>query len=74
MIIKWANIVALILALTALIVIFKTPHEIGAFLGTMRYIGSGNPDDEMLGLLAFGLVLVLVVAVAKIAIDGNRKD
>jgi len=74
MTIKWTNIIALALLLMALVVIFKAPSEIGAFLGTVRYIGSGQPHNEMMGLLVFGLVLVLIVAVAKIVIDSNRKN
>ena len=74
MTIKWANVVALALAIFALVLILKMPGEMGAFMATMRYIGSGNRDEEMMGLLAFGLVMVLIVAVVKIIIEVNHKD
>lgn len=74
MTIKWANVVAFALAIFALVLIIKMPGEMGAFLATMQFIGSGNPEEEVIGLLAFGLVMLLIVAVVKIIIDGNHKD
>ena len=73
MTIKWTNIIALALVLAAVVVILTVPREIGAFLGTIRYIDGGDPHDEMMGLMAFGLLLLLIVAVVKIAINGDGK-
>ena len=55
------------------IAILVQGHEaIGAFFETIQSIGSGAPDQELKGFLAYGFVLVLIVAVAKIIVETNR--
>ena len=65
--IRWRNIVALALLVFALVVVVHALPEITEFLSTMRHMGpSGDRDDRMFGLMAFGLVALTVVAVVRI--------
>ena len=75
MTVKWPNVVALAFLVVALIVFVTASDEIGAFLGAIRNIGPGHsPDDQVMGLLAYGLVLAAFVAAVKIIVETNRKD
>lgn len=70
--IKWANVVAFALAITAFVIAIRWHHAIVEFLNNMGRIGPGYSGEEQTwGLLAFGLILVLIVAVTKIALQ-NR--
>ncbi len=73
--IKWTNIICLALVIFAIILMVKTPHQIGAFLSTMKDIGPEHSHEEKtVGLLAFGLLMVIIVALAKIVIESNRRN
>lgn len=73
--VKWRNVIALALTLAALTVILKAPGEMGAFLAGMQKVGPDHtPQEQTMGLLAYGLVLLAVVAVVKIVTQNNDKD
>ena len=66
--IKWTNLIAFALALFALVIVLTMPRTIVSFLATMKNIGPGHtPEEQTLGLIAFGLLLVTIVALARIA-------
>lgn len=70
--IKWNNLIALALLVFAFVVGLRYLPQIGEFLATLSQVGpGGDPDQRTFGLMAFGLVLVLIVAVVKILT--NRK-
>ena len=59
----------------ALTVAFFNRAEIGVFLASMKDIGPGHTAEEKtIGLLAFGLVLVTIVAVVKILSQSAGRD
>lgn len=65
--IKWRNIFAFLLALGAFILLIHSLEPIAAFLATMRDIGPGHtPEEQLKGLLAFGLVLISILGVIRI--------
>jgi len=73
--VRWRNVIALALALIAIVVIVKAPGEIGAFLASMRDVGPDHtPQEQTMGLLAYGLVLLAIVAVVKIVTQNNGSD
>lgn len=73
--VKWRNVIALALALFAIAVIVKAPGEMGAFLASMQNVGPDHtPQEQTMGLLAYGLVLIAIVAVVKIVIQNNDTD
>jgi len=72
--ILWHNVVALLLAIIGITLLIRNGTEIRSFLSTTRQIGPGHsPDEQVMGLIAFGLVLVAFLAVLKIIIERNRK-
>jgi hypothetical protein len=65
--VRWANVIAFGLFVIALVLIFCNWRAIAAFLGTMKSIGPGHSPEEMtLGLVAFGLTGILVLAAIRI--------
>ena len=53
----------------------KMPREIGVFLSSMKNIGpSHSPEEQTLGLIAFGLVAITIVAVVKILVHSQQRD
>jgi hypothetical protein len=71
--IHWPNIYALIFTIVASIVAIRHQAAIGTFLSSIAHIGPGHAGDEQtIGLIAFGIVAVLFVAVLRILIH-NRK-
>lgn len=72
MIIKWSNIAVLAFALIALCVICTHGNEIRAFLANMTRIGPGHSNDEVTaGLIAFGLVGVIIVAIVRLLTNSH---
>lgn len=69
--IRWNNVVLAGLLVAGVIVAIKGAPQIGAFLATADQIGVGNPNDQVKGLLAVGLLGVIVVCVARILIQGT---
>jgi Na+/glutamate symporter len=71
--IKWSNIVAFALAVFALIVFSKTWPLIAAFFAAMKAIGPGHdPDQQVQGLVAFGLIALTLVGIVKILSSSGR--
>lgn len=71
--VKWSNVIVLALAVLSTVVLVRGHEAIGAFFETIQSIGSGAPDQELMGFLAYGFILVLVVAVTKILVEANKK-
>jgi uncharacterized membrane protein YqhA len=72
--IRWNNIIALILLVLALILLVKLLPAMVVFLASMKDIGPGHTTDEKtIGLIALGLVGVLLVAVVRILTSNNSK-
>jgi hypothetical protein len=73
--ILWHNVFALMLVILVIVVMVSRRAEIGTFLAAMQDIGPGhNADEQVMGLIAFGLVLVAIVAVLKIVLGNDRKE
>ena len=73
--IKWTNIICLGLTIFAVILLVRMHEQVGSFLGMIRKIGAGNdPEDQVMGLIAFGLVGVVLLGIIKIASRNNRND
>ncbi len=71
--IRWSNIVVLLLIVFALVVGIKAYRQITEFLSNMGNIGSGHSSHEQtFGLIAFGLILVTIVAIVRILQDNGR--
>ena len=65
--------VGLILAVVIVVLLVKHWTEMGYFLGTIQYIGPGySREEQIMGLIAFGLVMVLIVALVRILKDSNN--
>ena len=70
--IKWHNIFSLVFLIFTFILLMKFWNAIGAFLMTMRNIGPDHtPEEQVPGLIAFGLIIVLLVAIVKLLTSGN---
>jgi hypothetical protein len=74
MTVNWSNVVALGLLVFAAAILVQSHEAISAYLATIQEIGNGSGDIEVMGLLAFGTVLLLIVSVVKIIVESNRKD
>ena len=71
--IRWNNIIALILLVIAALLAIKLLPAIAAFLASMKDIGPGHTRDEKtFGLIALGLVGMLLVAVVRILSRGSK--
>jgi len=71
---RWNNIIALILFVIALVLGVRFLPAIVGFLGSMNDIGPGHTTDEKtMGMMAFGLVAILLVAVVKVLTQGPKK-
>ncbi len=63
----WNRFLALIFAIIALVLFLKNRAAMGEFLSQTGRIGPGHsPDEITAGLIALGLVGVLIVAIVKI--------
>ena len=69
--VKWSNIIALGLAIVLLIILWKAAPEIRIFLGSLRNIGPGPIEDQAMGLVAFSLICIVIVAIVKILTRGG---
>lgn len=73
--IRWANIFALILLIVSAVLFFKNGEEIVGFVMSMRNIGPGHtPEEQTIGLIALGLIGVIIVAVVKILTQNNQRN
>lgn len=71
--IKWHNLIALALIVFAIVVVVKTPNELFAFLSSVDKIATGESANEWTrGLIAFGFVLLPIVAAVKILVERDR--
>ena len=71
--IRWNNIIALLLLIFAFVILMRGWDEIGQFFSGMGDLGPRHSQEEqIMGLIAFGLVGVLIVAVVKILTQGKE--
>jgi len=75
--IKWNNVIAFGMALAALAIVMTHGQEMAAFLHAMKDVGPGHtPEEQVVGLIACGLIFVFVVALVRILTNdrgGDRK-
>ena len=72
--IKWNNIIAAALGITALILLLRYREQATAFLSTAKRIGPGNsPEDMTLGLIVIGFGGAVLVAIVRLLTSNNRK-
>jgi hypothetical protein len=72
--IKWNNIIAAALAITALIFLLRYREQATAFLSTVNRIGPGNsPEDMTLGLIVIGFGGAVLVAIVRLLASNDRK-
>lgn len=65
--IHWQNVFVALFLIALLILLATEGRSIAAFLGSWRNLGPNHPSDErFVGMLAFGLIGVLIVAITKI--------
>ena len=65
--IKWRNIVFLILLLVSATLIVHSGESILGFFGKIKSLApSGDQDDRVMGLIALGLVGIVIVAVVRL--------
>lgn len=73
--ILWARVITALIALFVLLILIVYRGPIAAFLGSMGEIGPGHTTEEKtVGLIAFGLVLVGILAVVKIVSQRASKE
>ena len=72
--IRWGAVTALVFMVGAFVIAVVYRDAITRFLGTMQTIGPGHTTDEqVLGLIAFGIIAMLIVAVVRLFRDANSK-
>jgi hypothetical protein len=72
--IKWSNVVAMALAIFGLLLGIKLAGPMSEFLSNLGTIGgTHNRQQQFLGMMAFGLVLVTIVAIVRI-LQNNRSE
>ena len=70
----WHNIIALILAILAIGILLNMSKPLAAFITGMGDIGPYHAtEDKVLGLIAFSLTGLILVAIVKI-LTHNRND
>lgn len=73
--IKWSNVVVVAILAFAVAVIVAAPEQMRAFLGSMEGIAPGHsPEEQVKGLIAFGVVIASILAVAIIVSRGRNRD
>jgi len=71
--ILWHNILALILTAVATAVLIRYRTATATFLGNVARIGPGHSTDEQtLGLIAFGICGVVLVAIVRLLTRNHR--
>ena len=72
---RWDNIFALGLIVFSLLLLTSYPVQIGSFLNSVEYAGPGHaPDEQLMGLMAFGLIAISLLGAIKIVLQRNSKD
>ena len=73
--IKWTNVVAFGLAIFGLWLGVKMHREMASFLSTMSAIGPGHdPDEQVIGLIACGLVFISLLGLIRIVLNSKRDE
>jgi hypothetical protein len=73
--VKWSNVALFALVIVALIVGIQMREQISAFFGCMGSIGPAyTTQDKMWGLMAFGLIAVLILGILKILAERDHRD
>ena len=71
---NWPNIIALLLTISDVMLLVKERSSIWAFLATMDSVGpGGDPSEQVRGLIAYAMNVMLVVAIVAIVVK-NRRD
>ena len=73
--VNWTAIICFILAIFLIVLIARTHDKIGVFLGTMERVGPGHSTDEqVIGLMAFGLVVITIVGLVAVLVHRRDKN
>ena len=71
---RWDNIFALGLIVFSLLLLTSYPVQISSFLRSVEYAGPDHmPDEQLMGLMAFGLIAISLLGAIKIVLQRNSK-
>ena len=71
---RWDNIFALGLVVFSLLLLTSYPVKIGSFLKSVEDAGPDHtPDEQLMGLMAFGLIAISLLGAIKIVLQHNSK-
>ncbi len=72
---RWDNIFALGLIVFSLLLLTSFPVQISSFLKSVEHAGPGHtPDEQLMGLMAFGLIAISLLGAIKIVLQRNSKN
>ena len=75
MVIRWKNIIALLLSIVVIVLLICNPTLLDVAVVNLRGLGPGHSaEDRVMGLLTLGLIGVMIVAIVRIVISGERGD
>ena len=74
--IKWHNLIFLALIIFGIVLVYNMPRELGAVAATVGSLNQAgySEREQLIGFLAYGLLLVVIVAVVKIVVNKQDKD
>ena len=73
--IKWSNVVVFAMGIFAFFTAVRMQDQIFSFFGTMASYGPGSSvNDNVHGLMAFGLLIVVVLALVKIVLNSQNSN
>ena len=72
--IRWSNVIAFGMGLGALIIWVTMHRQLAEFFSCLWLIGPGHdPQQQAMGLIAAGIIAMVVVAVVKIVVNSGGK-
>ncbi len=72
--IRWTNVFVFGMTIAVILLFKEYGSEIIGFLRSMKNIGPGHSTEEKtIGLMAFGLIAILVVSIVKIITQTSQK-
>ena len=72
MTVRWDRVVGLALVVVGLVFCVVHSPRIVDFFAGMRHIGSHDREQHMMGVIAFGVLMIMATVVGRLVLYGRR--